>query len=115
LFCARYDHASDATTFSLDCSASGLNHTIGISGTPRTIHIFESGLRDGATPPELTDSSSYLGRSALNLQAPVNLSNVVANDVLHTGANVIATRTMPRQQQGGPWLQFLRAQTHVAA
>jgi len=32
----------------------------------------------------------------IELQAPVNISDVVANDILHTGANVVATRTMPR-------------------
>jgi CxxC motif-containing protein len=32
----------------------------------------------------------------IKLQAPVNMLDVVINDVLHTGANVIATRTMPR-------------------
>jgi CxxC motif-containing protein len=29
------------------------------------------------------------------LQAPVNILDVVVNDVLHTGASVVATRTMP--------------------
>jgi CxxC motif-containing protein len=33
----------------------------------------------------------------IRLQAPVNMLDVVANDVLHTGANVIATRSMPRE------------------
>jgi CxxC motif-containing protein len=33
----------------------------------------------------------------IRLQAPVNMLNVVVRDVLHTGANVIATRTMPRE------------------
>jgi len=32
----------------------------------------------------------------IKLQAPVNMLDVVVRDVLHTGANVIATRTMPR-------------------
>jgi len=31
------------------------------------------------------------------LQAPVNILDVVVKDVLGTGANVIATRTMPRE------------------
>ena len=31
------------------------------------------------------------------LQAPVNMLDLVLRDVLHTGANVIATRTMPRE------------------
>ena len=31
------------------------------------------------------------------LQAPVNMLDLVVRDVLHTGANVIATRTMPRK------------------
>jgi CxxC motif-containing protein len=31
------------------------------------------------------------------LQAPVNMLDVVAGDVLRTGANIIATRTMPRE------------------
>jgi CxxC motif-containing protein len=31
----------------------------------------------------------------IKLQAPVNILDVVVRDVLHTGANVIATRTMP--------------------
>jgi CxxC motif-containing protein len=31
------------------------------------------------------------------LQAPVNMLDVVVSDVLHTGANIIATRTMPRE------------------
>jgi CxxC motif-containing protein len=30
------------------------------------------------------------------LQAPVNILDVVMSDVLHTGASIIATRTMPR-------------------
>jgi CxxC motif-containing protein len=33
----------------------------------------------------------------ITLQAPVNMLDVVARDVLATGANVIATRTMPRE------------------
>ena len=32
----------------------------------------------------------------IKLQAPVNMLDVVVNDVLRTGANIIATRTMPR-------------------
>jgi CxxC motif-containing protein len=31
------------------------------------------------------------------LQAPVNMLDVVVRDVLHTGANIMATRTMPRE------------------
>ncbi|MDH4068375.1 MAG: DUF1667 domain-containing protein [Dehalococcoidia bacterium] len=31
------------------------------------------------------------------LQAPVNMLDVVARDVLHTGANIIATRTVRRE------------------
>jgi CxxC motif-containing protein len=33
----------------------------------------------------------------VKLQAPVSMLDVVVRDVLHTGANVIATRTMPRE------------------
>jgi CxxC motif-containing protein len=33
----------------------------------------------------------------IKLQAPVNMLDVVVRDVLHTGADVIATRTMPRE------------------
>ena len=33
----------------------------------------------------------------IKVQAPVNMLDVVVRDVLHTGANVIATRTMPRE------------------
>jgi len=33
----------------------------------------------------------------IKLQAPVNMLDVVVRDVLHTGANVVATRTMPRE------------------
>ena len=33
----------------------------------------------------------------VKLQAPVNMLDVVVRDVLHTGANIIATRTMPRE------------------
>lgn len=33
----------------------------------------------------------------IKLQAPVNVLDVVVGDVLHTGANVIVTRTMPRE------------------
>jgi CxxC motif-containing protein len=33
----------------------------------------------------------------VKLQAPVNISDVVVKDVLRTGANVVATRTMPRE------------------
>jgi CxxC motif-containing protein len=33
----------------------------------------------------------------IKLQAPVNILDVVVKDVLRTGANVIATRTMPRE------------------
>jgi len=36
-----------------------------------------------------------LGR--VKLQAPVSMLDVVVRDVLHTGANVVATRTMPRE------------------
>ena len=32
----------------------------------------------------------------IKLQAPVNILDVVVKDVLRTGANIIATRTMPR-------------------
>jgi CxxC motif-containing protein len=33
----------------------------------------------------------------ITLQAPVNISDVVVRDILRTGANVIATRTMHRE------------------
>jgi CxxC motif-containing protein len=33
----------------------------------------------------------------IKLQAPVNILDVVVSDVLHTGSNVIATRTIPRE------------------
>ena len=33
----------------------------------------------------------------IKLQAPVNVLDMVVRDVLHTGANVVATRTMPRE------------------
>ena len=33
----------------------------------------------------------------IKLQAPVNILDVVVKDVLGTGANIIATRTMPRE------------------
>jgi CxxC motif-containing protein len=33
----------------------------------------------------------------VRLQAPVNMLDVVVKDVLRTGANIIATRTMPRE------------------
>jgi CxxC motif-containing protein len=33
----------------------------------------------------------------ITLQAPVNMLDVVARNVLRTGANIIATRTMPRE------------------
>jgi len=33
----------------------------------------------------------------VKLQAPVNMLDVVVGDVLRTGANIIATRTMPRE------------------
>jgi CxxC motif-containing protein len=33
----------------------------------------------------------------ITLQAPVNMLDVVVTDILHTGANVITTRTMPRE------------------
>jgi CxxC motif-containing protein len=33
----------------------------------------------------------------LSLQAPVNMLDVVVSDVLRTGANIIATRTMPHE------------------
>jgi CxxC motif-containing protein len=33
----------------------------------------------------------------IKLQAPVNMLDVVVSDVLRTGANIIATRTMPRE------------------
>jgi CxxC motif-containing protein len=33
----------------------------------------------------------------IELQAPVNMLDVVISDVMHTGANVVATRTMSRQ------------------
>lgn len=33
----------------------------------------------------------------IKLQAPVNMMDVVVKDALRTGANIIATRTMPRE------------------
>ena len=33
----------------------------------------------------------------IKLQAPVNILDVVVRDVLHTGVNIIATRTMARE------------------
>jgi len=33
----------------------------------------------------------------IKLQAPVHMLDVVVKDVLHTGADIIATRTMPRE------------------
>jgi CxxC motif-containing protein len=33
----------------------------------------------------------------IKLQAPVNMLDVVVREVLHTGANIVATRTMPRE------------------
>jgi CxxC motif-containing protein len=33
----------------------------------------------------------------VELQAPVNMLDVVLGDILHTGANMIATRTVPRK------------------
>ena len=33
----------------------------------------------------------------VELQAPVNILDVVVRDVLHTGANVVATKTVPRE------------------
>ncbi len=33
----------------------------------------------------------------ITLQAPVNMSELVVRDILRTGANIIATRTMPRE------------------
>jgi CxxC motif-containing protein len=33
----------------------------------------------------------------VELQAPVSMLDVVLRDILHTGANIIATRTMPRE------------------
>jgi CxxC motif-containing protein len=33
----------------------------------------------------------------IELQAPVNMLDVVVRDALRTGANIIATRTMPRE------------------
>jgi len=33
----------------------------------------------------------------IKLQAPVNMLDVVVKDVLRTGANIISTRTMPRE------------------
>ena len=33
----------------------------------------------------------------VKLQAPVNMLDVVARDIMHTGADIIATRSMPRE------------------
>jgi CxxC motif-containing protein len=33
----------------------------------------------------------------IKLQVPVNMLDVVVTDVLHTGANIISTRSMPRE------------------
>jgi CxxC motif-containing protein len=33
----------------------------------------------------------------VELQAPVNMLDVVLRDILHTGANIVATRSMPRE------------------
>jgi CxxC motif-containing protein len=38
----------------------------------------------------------------IKLQAPVNMLDVVVRDVVHTGANVVATRSMPREYQTRP-------------
>ncbi len=35
--------------------------------------------------------------SSIKLQAPVNMLDVVLGDILHTGANIVATRTLPRE------------------
>jgi CxxC motif-containing protein len=38
----------------------------------------------------------------IKLQAPVDMLDVVVRDVLRTGANIIATRTMPPERPNGP-------------
>ena len=51
---------------------------------------------DKAVPKRLFPRMmKQLGR--IRLQAPVNMLDVVVRDVLHTGANIIATRTMLRE------------------
>jgi len=49
---------------------------------------------DRAVPQRLFPRIMKLLR-LVELQAPVNMLDVVVRDILHTGANVIATRTMP--------------------
>jgi len=51
---------------------------------------------DKAVPKRLFPRMMKQLRS-LKLRAPVNMLDVVVRDVLRTGANVIATRTMPRE------------------
>jgi CxxC motif-containing protein len=50
---------------------------------------------DKAVPKRLFPRIMKLLRR-IELQAPVNMLDVVLGDVLNTGANIIATRTMPR-------------------
>ena len=50
---------------------------------------------DRAVPKRLFPRIMKLLRR-IELQAPVNMLDVVVEDILHTGANIIATRTMPR-------------------
>jgi len=50
---------------------------------------------DKAVPKRLFPRIMKQLRS-VELQAPVDILDVVVTDVLHTGANIIATRSMPR-------------------
>ena len=51
---------------------------------------------DKAIPKRLFPSAMKRLRR-IKQQAPVNMLDIVVIDILHTGANVIATRTMPRR------------------
>ena len=69
-----------------------LTTTVRIQGSPWPVVPVRT---DRAVPKRLFPRMMKRLRR-IKLRAPVNISDIVISDVLHTGANVIATRTMPR-------------------
>jgi CxxC motif-containing protein len=70
-----------------------LTTTVRIEGSTRPVIPVRT---DKAVPKRLFPPMMRRLRRT-KLQAPVNMLDVVVKDILHTGANIIATRTMPRE------------------
>jgi CxxC motif-containing protein len=70
-----------------------LTTTVRIEGSRWTVIPVRT---DKAVPKRLFPRIMRQLRS-VELQAPVNMLDVVAKDIVSTGANVVATRTMPHE------------------